>query len=221
MVALLGLLLVRVLLPTSHEVTRLCSYRKTAPPSGPSSPLTVSASFAGSSVQLPYSACKVWEKERGEVLYLALEDNERRLHKRLGKLLNGYTPPSSLHIALDWTRLDEGGVEALDRFLREHPDTRLVVVDTLKKIRPRASGNRSLYDVDYEALEPLLPLAAEHRVAILVVHHSHKMEADDPLNTISGSTGLSGGVDGAFVLKRDRSIADASLYVTGREIEEE
>lgn len=159
--------------------------------------------------------------ERGEVLYLALEDNKRRLHKRLGKLLDGETPPAGLHIALDWPQLDRSGAEKLDRFLQEHPDTRLVVVDTLKKIRPRASGNRSFYDMDYEALEPLLPLAAEHRVAILVVHHLRKMDADDPLDAMSGSTGLSGGVDGALVLKRERGRADAYLYVTGREIEKE
>jgi hypothetical protein len=97
----------------------------------------------------------------------------------------------------------------------------LIVVDTLKKIRPRVPGNRSLYDLDYEALEPLLPLAAEHGVAILVNHHLRKMDSDDPLDAISGSTGLSGGVDGALVLKRERGRADAYLYVTGREIEEE
>ena len=159
--------------------------------------------------------------ERGEALYLALEDNPRRLYSRIGKLLDGGDPPDGFHIATEWWTLDEGGAEALDGFLAEHPDTRLVVVDTLKKIRPRTSGNRAVYDVDYEALEPLLPLAAEHRVAILVNHHLRKMDADDPLDTISGSTGLSGGVDGALVLKRERGRADAFLYVTGREIEDE
>ena len=96
-----------------------------------------------------------------------------------------------------------------------------MVVDTLKKIQPRASGNRAVYDLDYESLEPLLPLAAEHGVAILVNYHLRKMDADDPLDAISGSTGLSGGVDGALVLKRERGRADAFLYVTGREIKEE
>lgn len=159
--------------------------------------------------------------ERGEALYLALEDNPRRLYNRLGKLLDGGEPPAGLHMATEWPALGAGGAEALDVFLHEHPDTRLVVVDTLKKVRPRVPGNRSLYDLDYEALEPLLPLAAEHGVAVVVTHHLRKMEADDPLDAISGSTGLSGGVDGALVLKRERGRADAFLYVTGREIEEE
>lgn len=159
--------------------------------------------------------------ERGECLYLALEDNRRRLQKRLDKLLQGDSPSEALHIALSWPRLDEGGVEALDSWLGRHPDARLVVVDTLKKIRPRTSGNRGVYDVDYEALEPLLPLAAEHNVAVVVVHHTRKLVASDPLDEISGSTGLSGGADGVLVLKRDRGRADAYLFVTGREIEEE
>jgi len=159
--------------------------------------------------------------EQGECLYLALEDNPRRLQKRLDKLLSGSPAPEGLHIALEWPRLNEGGAEALDEWLEVHPDARLVVVDTLKKVRARASGNRNVYDVDYEALEPLLPLAAEHGVAIVVVHHTRKLGATDPLDEISGSTGLSGGVDGALVLKRDRGRADAYLHVTGRDIEEE
>ena len=159
--------------------------------------------------------------ERGECLYLALEDNRRRLQKRLDKLLSGSPAPEGLHIALEWPRLNEGGAEALDEWLEAHPEARLVVVDTLKKVRARASGNRNVYDVDYEALEPLLPLAAEHGEAIVVVHHTRKLGATDPLDEISGSTGLSGGVDGALVLKRDRGRADAYLHVTGRDIEEE
>ncbi len=159
--------------------------------------------------------------EQGACLYLTLEDNHRRVQRRLGKLLSGSPAPEGLHIALEWPRLDEGGAEALDEWLEVHPDARLVVVDTLKKVRARASGNRNVYDVDYEALEPLLPLAAEHGVAIVVVHHTRKLSATDPLDEISGSTGLSGGVDGALVLKRDRGRADAYLHVTGRDIEEE
>ncbi len=159
--------------------------------------------------------------ERGEVLYLALEDNRRRLQKRLKKLLNGGTAPAGLHIATDWPRMDEGGAEALEEWLGEHPDARLVVVDILKKVRPRVSAQRSVYEGDYEALEAMQKTAGEYGIGILVVHHLRKMGASDPLDEISGSTGLSGGADGILVLKRDRGRADAYLHVTGREIEEE
>ena len=157
--------------------------------------------------------------ERGEALYLALEDNPRRLRKRLGKVLRGDPAPEGLDIWTRLPRLDAGGVAAIEGWLVEHPDARLVVVDTLAKVRPRQRGQH-LYSEDYAALERLLPLAADHGVSILVVHHLRKMDADDPLDTISGSTGLSGGVDGTLILKRERGKADAYLHVDGRDVEE-
>jgi hypothetical protein len=112
-------------------------------------------------------------------------------------------------------------LEELDDWLAIHPEARAVFIDTLKMVRPRVTGNKGIYDADYEALEPLVPLSAEHRVSIVVVHHTRKLAAADPLDEISGSTGLSGAADGVLVLKRDRGRADAYLHVTGREIEEE
>jgi biotin operon repressor len=156
----------------------------------------------------------------GGALYLGLEDQERRLQRRLKKILAGEAAPGGLEVAWSWPRLDQGGVEALRKYLEDRPDLRLVVIDTLKKIRPRDSGTRGVYDLDYEALEPLLPLAAEYGVAILVVHHLRKLEAGDPFDMISGSTGLTGGVDGALVLKRDRGKQDATLAIDGRDVEE-
>jgi DNA-binding NarL/FixJ family response regulator len=159
--------------------------------------------------------------ERGEVLYLALEDNRRRLQNRLRKVLDGSAAPEGLHIATEWARVDEGGAEALDDWLAVHPDAGLVVVDILKVVRPRVSGNRGIYDADYEALQSMQKLAGTHGVTVLVVHHTRKMAASDPVDEVSGSTGLSGGADGIMVLKRDRGKADAYLHVTGREVEEE
>ncbi|MDP9476667.1 MAG: AAA family ATPase [Actinomycetota bacterium] len=157
--------------------------------------------------------------EQGAALYLALEDNERRTQKRLRKVLQGSPAPEGLHVSFDWPRLNEGGVEELRAWLNEHQDARLVVIDTLAKIRPPARG-QNVYAEDYAALEKLLPLAAEYGVAVVVIHHLRKMDADDPLDAISGSTGLSGGVDGVLVLKRERGRHDATLYVDGRDIEE-
>ena len=159
--------------------------------------------------------------DRGEVLYLALEDNRRRLQNRLRKVLDGAPPPEGLHIATEWARVDEGGAEDLDDWLAVHPDAGLVVVDILKVVRPKVSGNRGIYDADYEALQAMQRIAGTHGVAVLVVHHTRKMAAADPVDEVSGSTGLSGGADGIMVLKRDRGKADAYLHVTGREVEDE
>jgi hypothetical protein len=156
----------------------------------------------------------------GAVLYLALEDNPRRLQSRLKKLLAGGSAPEGLELATEWRRLGDGGLEALEAWLNTHPDARLVVIDTLAKFRAGQAG-KNLYKEDYEAVEPLVELAADHNVAILIVHHLRKLGAEDPLDQVSGSMGLTGGADGALVLNRERGRADAYLYVTGRDIEEE
>lgn len=159
--------------------------------------------------------------EKGAALYLALEDNERRLQFRLRKILVDTEVPDGLHYSVECPRLDEGGAEAIEAWLRGRPDARLVVIDTLAKIRPRQRRGANAYQEDYEALEALLPLAARHNVAVLVVHHLRKMAATDPLDEVNSSIGLTGGVDGVMILKRERTRADASLFVSGRDVEEE
>jgi hypothetical protein len=157
--------------------------------------------------------------EQGDTLYLALEDNRKRLRKRLQKILDGRPAPERMHLHTEWPRLDEGGAERLDGWLTEHPEARLVVVDTLAKIRKPARG-QNVYTEDYAALEQLLPLASKHSVAIVVVHHLRKMAASDPLDEISSSTGLTAGVDGFLILRRTPGSKGPTLYVDGRDIEE-
>jgi hypothetical protein len=157
--------------------------------------------------------------EQGDTLYLALEDNRKRLQKRLKKVLNGEPAPDRMHLHTEWPRLDEGGAEQLDEWLTNHPDARLVVIDTLAKIRRPASG-ANFYGEDYAALEKLLPLAAKHGVAIVVIHHLRKMAASDPMDEISSSTGLTAGVDGFLILRRTPGSKGPTLFVDGRDIEE-
>jgi hypothetical protein len=163
---------------------------------------------------------------QGTSLYLALEDYQRRLLKRLRKVLNGRDMPKHMHLytpdmddgRATW-RLDEGGAERLDYWLTHHPDTRLVVIDTLAKIRKPARG-ANVYAEDYAALEQLLPIAQEHNVAIVVVYHLRKAAAADPMDEISSSTGLTAGVDGFLILRRTPGSKGPTLYVDGRDIEE-
>jgi hypothetical protein len=157
--------------------------------------------------------------EQGEVLYVGLEENRRRLQKRLRILLAGSAAPKGLYIALDWPRADEGGIEELDTWIEQHSDPRLVIIDTLARFKPRDTGRRTQYDEDRDAVDPLGPIAAERGVGILLVHHLREAESADPLDMITGSVGLTGGVDGALVLKRQRGQADAFLHVEGRDIE--
>lgn len=157
----------------------------------------------------------------GDVLYLSLEDNQRRLQQRLRKLLAGSPPPQRLDLATEWPRLDDGGIERLEEWFHQHPDARLVIVDTLARVRPQRRRGGNAYDEDYGALNDLKALADRHAVSVVVVTHLRKAQADDPLESITGTLGLTGGADGVLVLRRDRGNQDASLFVTGRDVEEQ
>ncbi len=161
------------------------------------------------------------EVEEGDVLYCALEDNHRRLKRRLNGLLTAEDNPERLTFTTRAPRLDDGLVGAVDEWLTNHPQARLVILDTLAKIRPGSDSRSDRYSLDYAVGEQLTGIAQKHGVAILLIHHTRKSESEDPVDLISGTLGLSGGVDGLMVLKRGRAGADGFLYVTGRDIEEE
>jgi hypothetical protein len=156
----------------------------------------------------------------GDVLLLLLEDNVRRVQRRFRQCFGDEEAPGRLTIATDWPRLREGGLEQLEGWLKQHPEARLVVIDTLKKVRTPVRGNHGLYDQDYEALEPLQELAQRYAVTIIVVHHLRKQDADDPIDMLSGSTGLAASADGILILQRTRGEMDATLTVVHREGEE-
>ena len=166
------------------------------------------------------SVLGIFAAQFGEALYLALEDSPRRLQDRLRPLLDG-DAPAGLHLINDWQRLDQGGLEALDDWLTQHPAVRIVIIDTLQKVRPPQKPNANIYAEDYAAVAGLKALAEKHNVAIVLVHHLRKAKAIDPLDAVSGSTGLTGVVDAIWVLDRTRGSPNANLLVTGRDIEEQ
>jgi len=158
--------------------------------------------------------------ERGECLYLGLEDNQRRLQSRLEVITDHV--PEGLHLATSgaMSRLYEGGLEQLDGWLTAHPACRLVVIDTLARVRPPTKPGADLYSQDAILGAQLQALTIKHGVALVLVHHVRKALAEDFLDTVSGSTGLTGVADAVLVLTRQRGEADAVLHVTGRDIEE-
>lgn len=151
-----------------------------------------------------------------EVLYLCLEDSFQRIQSRLFDLTED--APPSLHFAVMSEQLHSGLVEQMEQFLREHPATGLVVIDTLQRIRA-VSNEANPYASDYRDIGVLKSLADRHRIVVLLIHHLRKMDDDDPMNMISGTTGLSGATDSNFVLRRSKRREDtAILYCTGRDI---
>jgi hypothetical protein len=96
-----------------------------------------------------------------------------------------------------------------------------VVVDTLKRIRPRTSGKRNPYEDDYDALQPFVPLASKHNTAIVVLHHlNQQSEPHDPFDAFSGTSGLTAATEQIWLLTRKRGDADAYLMIDGKDIEE-
>ena len=153
---------------------------------------------------------------QGEVLYLSLEDSFQRIQTRLFDLTED--APSTLHFAIMADTLKHGLEQQIEQFLTEHPDTKLVVIDTLQRVRGTGSDS-NLYANDYQDIGLLKKLADKRHIAILLIHHLRKLHDDDPMNMISGSTGLSGAADSAFVLQKNaRSANAASLHCTGRDI---
>lgn len=151
-----------------------------------------------------------------EVLYLCLEDSFQRIQSRLFDLTED--APPTLYFAVMAEQLHNGLVEQIEQFLQEHPATGLVVIDTLQRIRTM-SNDANPYANDYRDIGVLKALVDRHRIAVLLIHHLRKLGDDDPMNMISGTTGLSGATDSNFVLrKRKRRENTATLYCTGRDI---
>jgi hypothetical protein len=158
--------------------------------------------------------------QQGDVLLLALEDNDRRLHQRLKAVLQSRPAPAALEYATQWRRADAGGLDDLHKWLTTHPGARLVVIDTLQMVRGQRRRDDGVYADDYLAVGQLKALADEFNVPVLVVHHLRKEAASDPLESVSGTSGLTGSADTTLVLKREPKESLGRLYARGRDVPE-
>ena len=152
----------------------------------------------------------------GTVLYLALEDDHQRLQERMFRMF-GVEGTDRLHFAIYAKQLGNGLDGQLDRFMENHPDTRLMIIDTLQKIR-EMGGEAYSYANDYQIIGQLKQFADRHGICLLIVHHTRKTPAGDKFEMISGTTGLLGCADGAFLLQKERRTdSTAVLDVVGRD----
>jgi RecA-family ATPase len=162
--------------------------------------------------------------EQGDVLCLALEDGRRRLQDRLRDLVEatGSPAPERLFLHTVLPGLANGGLQAITRWIESHPEARLVIIDTLAKIRPPQKRGGNVYQEDYSFIGPLQELAKIHRIGLVLIHHVRKSSATDKdfIESVSGTLGLSGAADTVLVLARVRGEQKAVLHVTGRDVEE-
>ena len=155
--------------------------------------------------------------ERRRVLYLALEDTEKRIQSRMQEL--EASPSRDLFFQTKWKQEDIGVHLAYAYDL--YPDIGFIIIDTLQKVRGKIKYSKSLYELDYEEISRIKQVADHTGIPILCLHHVRKTLSDDALETVSGSFGLTGAADTILVLKRSRGTGDADLFITGRDIKEE
>ncbi|RLP22752.1 AAA family ATPase [Mesorhizobium sp. YM1C-6-2] len=159
--------------------------------------------------------------EVGDVLYIDLENGHRRIQGRINMLFPGERNRPDLG-RLGWVNdapdLNKGFLPALDDWRSSVIEPRLVVIDVLQRIKPAGKAGQNSYESDYDAMSALQRWATERRVAVLCLHHTRKGGADDPLEALSGSNGLSACADTTLLLDRDGN--GTTLYVRGRDVEE-
>lgn len=159
-----------------------------------------------------------YRTEKGSVLYLCLEDNRSRIQERIEDLVTHGI--RSLHLATNALTLSTGLLFQLESFIVDHPDTKLIVIDTLQKVRD-SGDNGNPYATDYKDIGSLKELADRYGIAIVAVQHLRKQYAPDPHGMVSGSTGLLGAADGSFVLMKEKYEDRVSkLYIRGRDVAE-
>jgi RecA-family ATPase len=117
-----------------------------------------------------------------------------------------------------WPRADQGGLAMIEEWCKLAPNPVLVVVDTLARFRKPPTAKQPLYAADYEALTGLQKIATEYKIAIVVLHHDRKADADDAFDTVSGTLGLTAAADTILIIKRRSS--GVTLYARGRDIED-
>lgn len=156
----------------------------------------------------------------GDVLYLALEDSQRRLKRRMAKLLpDGAAWPARLTLQTSWRRTSEGGLADIEEWCASVPEPTLIMIDTLEKVRPLPKAGAQNYSADYEALSGLQAITkARAGLSIVLLHHNRKMDADDPFDTVSGTLGLTGAADTILIMRRHAGAVQ--LLVRGRDVEE-
>lgn len=152
------------------------------------------------------------------VLYAALEDTPERLKDRVEQLLGDADWPTQLTFTTQLRAFDKAGLQELKSILQEL-GVEVLIVDVLERVRPHRRGSDGDYSQDYRSLSDLHSLANELGIAIVVVHHMRKADSDDVLDSVSGTTGLTGAADAVLALVRSGD-GVATLAGRGRDLEE-
>lgn len=169
--------------------------------------------------------------EAADVLYLSLEDKDRRVQDRATRMMRALPESVAgparkrLSVVTSWPRQDAGGLRLIDAWAGKVKAPGLVIIDVWNKFAPTKSGNSNAYMHDAQAVGGVKDYCDRRGLAGLIVHHDRKALAgmkaeDDFVASISGTQGIAGGADGIMVLVRNRTETTAELKITGRDVEE-
>jgi DNA primase catalytic core len=166
-----------------------------------------------------------FDTNKHSVLYVALEDNERRLKDRMKNILQAEYESNApdnlffLEVGYDLPKLNEGGIEELQKIILDNPEIKLIVIDTLgRSIADKSRKDRDMYRADYEISSKLQEMAIKNNICLLLLHHTKKGSEENVFDEISGTTGLTGAMDTMMVLKKKSN--KCKLHVTGRDVQE-
>ena len=164
----------------------------------------------------------VWSlpTRKTDVVYLALEDREWRVQQRMQDLTD--TPPDNLHFGFSCGQLGAELESQIEDVLKDYPSTGLLFIDTLQMVRDNVSAKVNAYAQDYKDLSSLKKIADNHGICIFVVHHTRKeRDGGNIFNDMTGSTGIMGVADTGMILRKEDRFGDnATLCITGRDVEE-
>lgn len=158
----------------------------------------------------------------GGTFYLALEDSYNRLQKRIKQVLGSEKPPKNFDLTIKADALSNGLVKMLEDYMQSKPDTALIIIDTLQKVRDCAKKNEGAYSADYREVGELKTFADKYGICLVLVHHLRKAKDDDIFNRISGTNGIMGAADTILALQKERrEDEECILHITGRDVESE
>ena len=166
-----------------------------------------------------------FETNKSDVLYIALEDNFRRIQERMNNILNAEidkAAPKNLFFLVEnktLPKLNEGGIEEIQKMIDDNPNLILIIIDTLgRSIADKGRKDKDSYRADYDIASKIQELAINNNIALLLLHHTKKMQEENVFDEISGTTGITGAMDTMMVLKKKNN--EHKLYITGRDIRE-
>lgn len=164
-----------------------------------------------------------WQTQQAGVLYLSFEDTLKRLQGRMNRLLDNSPAPPWFYFSTEIINLEDGLMGLIDEHLKQHPETKLVIIDTFQKIRGQGLRGERWYDHDYREAGMIKEAMDKKGISVLFVHHTSKTkDKEDPFNEITGTNGISGVMDTMFVIKKaSRHAQQATLHITGRDVEQD